>query len=157
MDELAERFLHDHADHKLRIIANEPDDRDETEYREKEQEERADHHIPADDPVLFLEVTVHDSSDFEDVLRVSGEERFGYRVLRVEAPAIPNAIAALLLHIRDTTDRLPHVYFDWMEANPVTQMLGYLLTGEGDVPPLTRKVLRQAEPDPARRPVVHVG
>lgn len=97
------------------------------------------------------------TSCFEDVLRVSGEERFGYRVLCVEAPAIPNAIAALLLHIRDTTDKLPHVYFAWMEANPVTQMLGYLLTGEGDVPPLTREVLRQAEPDPARRPVVHVG
>jgi len=157
VDELAERFLHDHDGHELRIIANEPDERDEAEYREKELEERADHHIPANDPVLFLEVTVRDSSDFEDVLRVSGEERFGYRILRVEAPAIPNAIAALLLHIRDTTGTLPHVYFAWMEANPVTQMLGYLLTGEGDVPPLTREVLRQAEPDPTRRPVVHVG
>jgi hypothetical protein len=102
-------------------------------------------------------VTVPDSSDFEDVLRVTGEERFGYRILRVEAPAVPNAIAALLLHIRDITGRLPHVYFAWMEANPVVQMLGYILTGEGDVPPLTREVLRQAETDSTRRPVVHVG
>jgi hypothetical protein len=157
MDEQAERFLREYPGDNIRLIANEPNERDEKEYREKEQQERAEHHIPPGDPILFLEVTVPDSSDFEDVLRVSGEERFGYRILRVEAPAVPNAIAALLLHIRDITGKLPHVYFDWMESNPIIQLLGYLLTGEGDVPPLTREVLRQAEPDPTKRPVVHVG
>jgi hypothetical protein len=157
MDELAERFVREYPGQDIRIIANQPDARDEAEYREKEQIERANHHIPSDDPVLFLEVTVPDSSQFEDVLRVRGEERFGYRILCVEAPAVPNAIAALLLQIRDVTGKLPHIYFDWMEANPVKQLLGYLLTGEGDVPPLTREVLRVAEPDPTRRPVVHVG
>jgi hypothetical protein len=157
MDEQAERFLREYEGQHIQIIANEPDDRDEKEYREKEQEERADHHIPSGDPILFLEVTVPDSSEFEDVLRVHGEERFGYRILRVEAPAVPNAIAALLLHIRDITGKLPHVYFSWMEANPIVQLLGYVLTGAGDVPPLTREVLRQAEPDAAARPMVHVG
>jgi hypothetical protein len=157
MDEEAERFLREYPGEQIRIIANEPDDRDVQEYREKEQEARANHHIPPEDPLLFLEVTIPDSSEFEDVLRVHGEERFGYRILRVEAPAVPNAIAALLLHIRDTTGKMPHVYFAWMEGNPVVQLLGYVLTGEGDVPPLTREVLRQAEPDPHRRPLVHVG
>ncbi|TCO54894.1 amino acid transporter [Actinocrispum wychmicini] len=157
MDELASKFLTEYQGEDIRIVANEPDERDEKEYREKEAEERADHHIPAGDAVLFLEVTVPDSSEFEDVLRVSGEERFGYRILRVEAPAVPNAIAALLLHVRDVTGKLPHVYFAWMETNPIIQLLGYVLTGSGDVPPLTREVLRQAETDPARRPMVHVG
>jgi hypothetical protein len=157
MDDVARRFLEEYPGAEIRIIANEPDARDEQEYREKEQEERANHHIPPDDPILFLEVTITDSSDFEDTLRVTGEERFGYRILCVEAPAVPNAIAALLLHIKEVTGKLPHVYFSWMETNPVVQLLGYLLTGEGDVPPLTREVLRQAEPDPRNRPVVHVG
>jgi hypothetical protein len=157
MDEQADEFLRDYQGKDIRIIANEPDARDETEYREKETEERADHHIPPGDQVLFLEVTVPDSSEFEDVLRVTGEERFGYRILRVEAPAIPNAIAALLLHVRDVTGKLPHVYFSWMETNPIVQLAGYVLTGSGDVPPLTREVLRQAEPEAANRPMVHVG
>ena len=156
-DELAAEFLADLAGRKIRLIANEPDERDEVEYREKEQEEREHHELPPADPVLFLEVTVADSSEFESVLKVTGEERFGYRILRVESPAVPNAIAALLLHIRDQTGQLPHVYFEWIEGNPVARLLGYLLTGAGDVPPLTREVLRRAEPDPARRPRVHVG
>jgi hypothetical protein len=157
MDDLAKRFFTDYPGDEIRIIANQPQDRDEREYRNKEAEERNCHHIPPGDACLFLEVTVPDSSEFEDVLRVAGEERFGRQILRVAAPAIPNAIAALLLHVRDTTGKLPHVYFSWMETNPIKQLLGYVLTGSGDVPPLTREVLRQAEHDPTIRPVVHVG
>jgi hypothetical protein len=157
MDEVAERIIREYPGNEIRIVANEPDARDEEEYREKEKEARENHNIPPDKPIIFLEVTVPDSSDFEDVLRVRGEERFGYKILRVEAPAVPNAIAATLLHIRDIIGKRPHIYFNWMEANPVKQLFAYILTGEGDVPPLTREVLRQAERDPKRRPLVHVG
>ncbi|KAA2256928.1 amino acid transporter [Solihabitans fulvus] len=157
MDETALRFLTGFGEDKIRIIANEPDDRDEQEYREKEREQRDNHGIPEDAPLLFLEVTVVDSSEFESSLKVTGEERFGYRILRAESTAVPNAIAAVLLHVRDVTGQRPHVFFAWMEGNPVWQLLGYVLTGEGDVPPLTREVLRRAEPDAEQRPMVHVG
>jgi DNA-binding response OmpR family regulator len=63
----------------------------------------------------------------------------------------------VLLHIRDVTGKLPHVYFSWMESNPLKQLLTYVLTGSGDVPPLTREVIRENEHDPAARPMVHVG
>ncbi len=141
----------------IHIIANEPDERDETEYREKEAEERAKHHLSPAEPVLFLEVTVYDPSEFEAPLKVQGEERFGYRILRVDGSTIPNTIAAILLHLRDTTGARPHIYFDWTEGNPVVYLLRYLLFGEGEIAPLTREVLRQAEPHPERRPRVHVG
>jgi hypothetical protein len=106
---------------------------------------------------LFLEVTVRDPSDFESVLDVTGEERHGYRILEVDSSTIANAIAALLLHIRDTTGVLPHVYFNWTEGNPIVYLLRFLFLGDGDIAPVTREVLRQAERDSTRRPFVHVG
>ncbi|WP_336157125.1 amino acid transporter [Amycolatopsis sp. VC5-11] len=141
----------------VRIIANEPDARDEEEYREKEREAREDNHIPRDSALFFLEVTISDASDFETTLRVHGEKRAGYRILRMKSPSIANAIAAVLLYVRDETGVQPHIYFAWTEGNPFKFLVRYLFFGDGDVPPVTREVLRRAEPDPQRRPLVHVG
>jgi hypothetical protein len=157
LDENARRFVKESAESGLRIIANEPDARDLLEYLEKEDEERTRNQIPAGDPVLFLEVTISDPSEFETQLQVTGEERYGYRILRMESSAVPNAIAAVLLHVRDLTGRRPHVYFDWTEGNPAGQLLRFLIFGSGEVAPVTREVLRAAEPDPGRRPFVHVA
>ena len=107
--------------------------------------------------MLFIEVQPGDASDFSDVLRVAGATIDRHRVLRCVSPAIPNAIAALLLHIRDRTGKIPHAYFGWTEGNPITYLLRYLAFGEGDTAPVTREVLRQAEPDIDRRPRIHVG
>ncbi|MFC4047201.1 amino acid transporter [Dactylosporangium siamense] len=158
LDPLAQRFVDEAAEAgEIRIIANEPDARDEAEYRDKEFEQRKHNHIPARSWPLFLEVTVADPSDFEAALHVTGEERHGYRILKMTSPTIANAIAALLLHLRDDTGDLPHIYFNWTEGNPVVYLLRYLFLGDGEIAPVTREVLREAERDPERRPLVHVG
>jgi hypothetical protein len=141
----------------IRIIANRPDDGSVREYEDKIREARNSHHLAMDDSVLFLEVRPGDASQFTEVLKVEGVHVGPYRVLRCQSPAIPNAIAALLLHIRDQTGHLPHVYFGWTEGNPITYVLKFLAFGEGDTAPVTREVLRKSEPDPLRRPRVHVG
>jgi hypothetical protein len=141
----------------VRIIANRPGTGDVLEYEEKLKEARDTHHLPPDDPILFLEIQPGDASEFSEVLKVKGARVNGYMVLRSQSPAIPNAIAALLLHVRDQTGRIPHVYFGWTEGNPITYLLRFLAFGEGDTAPVTREVLRQAEPNPLRRPRVHVG
>ncbi|MET8132082.1 amino acid transporter [Streptomyces sp. NPDC005251] len=158
MDDMAERFVRDIASRRIRFIANEPDKRDVAEYREKIEQIRADHDLPAQEDFVFLEVTVGDPSEFESVMTVRGEVLHGrYRVLTLESASIPNALAALLLYVRDTTDRIPHIYFEWTEGNPFTNFLRFFLFGQGEVAPVTREVLREAEPDRARRPRVHVG
>lgn len=156
LDETARRIVQE-TNGELRLIANEPDARDTAEYAEKDRETREYHHLPVDEPMIFLEVTLGDASEFESELRVTGEERHGYRVLTVHSPAVANTIAAILFHLRDETGRRPHVYFHWAEGNPIGALLRYLFFGGGDVPPLTREVIRQAEPDISRRPQVHVG
>jgi hypothetical protein len=157
LDENAQQFVQEAAESELRIIANEPHARDILEYLEKEHEERTRNQIPADAPVLFLEVTVVDPSEFEAQLQVTGEQRHGYRILRMESSAVPNAIAAVLLDVRDRTGKRPHIYFDWTEGNPVAHLLRYLIFGSGEVAPVTREVLRAAEPDLRQRPFIHVA
>ena len=158
LDDVAEKFIAD-ADRSgsVRIIANRPDDGSIREYEDKVREARNSHHLSVDDAVLFLEVRPGDASQFTEVLKVEGAQVGPYRVLRCQSPAIPNAIAALLLHIRDKTGHIPHAYFGWTEGNPITYVLRFLAFGEGDTAPVTREVLRKSEPDPLRRPRVHVG
>lgn len=157
LDDLARELLRRAAVGTVRIIANRRDTGDALEYKMKEEEKRTDNHIPAGEPVLFFEVTPGDASEFSGVLRVEGENVDGFKVLRAVSPAVPNAIAAFLLFLRDETGKLPHVYFGWSEGNPVSYLLKYIAFGEGDTAPVTHEVLRQAEKNPARRPIVHVG
>ncbi|MEW2305701.1 amino acid transporter [Streptomyces sp. NPDC006655] len=158
LDDMAERFIRDMASRRIRFIANEPDARDKAEYRDKIDQIRADNDMPEQEDFVFVEVTVTDPSEFEAGLTVRGEVLHGrYRVLTLESASIPNALAALLLHVRDETGVIPHIYFEWTEGGPFANFLRFFLFGQGEVAPVTREVLREAEPDRARRPRVHTG
>jgi hypothetical protein len=157
LDDTARRFIDEESCHTIRLIANRLNTGDEQEYFLKEKEVREDNHIPPTDPILFLEVQVSDASDFGGTLRVCGVEVDGYRILRTKSAAVPNAIAAILLDLRDQTGQLPHIYFGWAEGNPIQYLLRFILFGEGDIPVVTREVLRLAEKNPDRRPTIHVG
>lgn len=156
-DAVAGRFVSEAADrHAVRIIASRPNTGQPEEYARKLADAKRSHHLP-DDLVLFLEIRPGDASDFAGDLEVQGVDVGGFRVLRGTSPAIPNAIAGLLLDLRDRTGAIPHAYFGWTEGNPITYLLKFLAFGEGDTAPVCREVLRKAEPDPERRPRIHVG
>lgn len=157
LDDQAREFVRQAARGTVRIIANRLDTGDASEYQIKEREKRTDNHIPADEPIIFFEVTPGDASEFSGVLQIHGEKVDGFKVLRAVSPAVPNAIAAFLLYLRDETGKLPHVYFGWSEGNPLSYLMKFIAFGEGDTAPVTHEVLRQAEKDPERRPIVHVG
>jgi hypothetical protein len=157
LDAKAEEFLDDLELGDIRIVTNRREKGDVAEYRFKEHEKRIDNHIPSTDPVLFYEIDLGDASEFKGKLKIRGVDVEGYRILRTESPAVPNAIAAFLMYLRDRTGKIPHVYFGWSEGNPIMYLIRYVIFGEGDTAPVTREILRQAEDDPERRPNVHVG
>jgi hypothetical protein len=157
LDAVASRFIEEESSHTIRIIANRKNAGDVQEYFLKEKEVREDNHIPPTDPALFLEIEISDASDFSGTIQVWGVQVGEYRILRASSAAVPNAIAAILLTIRDKTGKLPHAYFGWIEGNPIQYLLRFLLFGEGDTAVVTREVLRRAESNPKQRPSIHVG
>jgi hypothetical protein len=158
-DETARRFITDTLDFdgRINLIANRPHACDAAEYAGKEAVQRENNPVPGTADVIFLEIDITDPSEFSEVLEVRGVEVDGHRVLRAESPAAPNAIAAILLALRDATGVRPHAYFEWSEGNPLAHLMRYLLLGRGDTAPVVREIIRENEPVPDRRPGIHVG
>jgi hypothetical protein len=158
-DEAARRFITENIerDGRLDLVANKRQAGDEAEYSEKEDEQRGVNPLPGAVDVLFLEIEVVDPSEFSDVLAVRGVTVDEHRILRAEAPAAPNAIAAILLALRDATGLRPRCHFAWSEGNPLGHLFRYLILGQGDTPPVVREIIRQHEKDPHKRPAIHVG
>lgn len=156
-DAKAQAFLQDTIafDGAINIIAHKVRPGLKSKFAAKEREQRL--FVASGADVLFLEVEIIDPSEFEEVLVVRGTEVGGRRVLRTQSPAVPNAIAAVLLAIRDGSDVVPSAFFQWSEGNPIAHLLRYLILGKGDTAPVTREIIREAEPDPKRRPTIHVS
>ena len=132
----------------LRIIANRPDTGLEAEYAAKIKE--ASGSAPPSRRRLascFSKSTRATRRSSLGALHLSARHVGPYEILSTRSPAIPNAIAAILLDLRDRTGVTPHAYFGWTEGNPITYLLRFLaFFGEGDTAPVAREVLRQAEP-----------
>lgn len=121
---------------------------------EKEQSIRREHRIPRDLMIIFVEVDLSDASDFvpEPVIEVRQEQ--GRYILKVtEAASISHTLAALALEMAKV-GRPPEIHFGWTDETPWSGTLGFLLFGEGNVPWMVRELIRRAEPDPAKRPLI---
>ena len=153
----AHEFIAAFAPNPVRIIAHRPDKRTIEEYDRKERQARDDHSLNGGEQVVFLEMVQGDASAFEHDIDVRGVKIGAHRILRCTAPAIPNAIAAILLKAQAASAQTSHAYFGWTEGNPISYVLKYIFLGEGDTAPVTREVLRRAVKNPQDRPRVHVG
>ncbi|WP_395090235.1 APC family permease [Armatimonas sp.] len=157
-DENAQQMLAQMAQMgEVRFIANHPDGRDAAEYSTAIRDAAWTHHFGEAERWAFLEVYVPDSSSFSSTLRVEGVDVGGFWVLRCYGVAVPNAIASVLLEVQKRHKRRPHVYFNWIESNPMLFLLRFVFFGEGDIAPLTHEILRRNEPDPGKRPIVHAA
>jgi len=156
-DDEAIRIIESDEDRLIRVIAHRPGESDVAEYDDKDQATRSCHHLTPNEQLIFLEVQPGDVSEFSGDLVVRGAHIGRHHELQATSPAIPNAIAAILIEISRRTGRLAHAYFGWTEGNPIGHMFRFFFFGEGDVAPITREVLRKAIWKSEDRPTIHVS
>lgn len=139
---------------EIRILPHKPGMRT---YKSKEDSARKLHSIQSEEGgFIFLEVEPDLTQFRKSVLRVSGHRIQHHCILRCTSPAVPNAIAAIALAIRDQMGRNPQVYLNWTRNHPAVEYIKFWFLGEGQTAPLTHEVLRVTEPDESKRPLVHV-
>jgi hypothetical protein len=124
---------------------------------EKEAEIRQRHRIPAEVPIVFLEVHYGDTSEFHNAPILSAKQE-GERFVIVarDVVSVSHTIAQIAIEMSKSGTPLD-VVFGWSQGSSLKLALEFLLFGQGDVPNVVYDLVEKAVPDQARRPTVLVG
>lgn len=123
----------------------------------KDKQIRRVHRLDANVPIVFVEATVGDASEFQHnpVIEVTEEQgRFVLKLTR--CASVAHAVATVALEL-SKTGKPPEIHFGWSGESPLAANLSFLLFGEGNVPWLVRELILKAEPDPKKQPRVIIG
>jgi hypothetical protein len=124
---------------------------------EKETEIRRRHRLPADVPLVFLEVHYGDTSDFHNAPIISAKQE-GERFVIVarDVASVSHTVAQIAIEMSKAGAPLD-IVFGWSQGSSLKLALEFLLFGQGDIPNVVFDLLEKAVPDAARRPTVLVG
>jgi hypothetical protein len=124
---------------------------------DKEALIRRHHRLTPEVPILFVEIRLRDASEFlqKPWLRIQQEE--GRFIIKIDrAASIAHAVTAVALEL-GKYGKPPEIHCGWPDESPVTGTLGFLLFGEGNVPWMIHELIRRAETDPHKRPMVVIA
>jgi hypothetical protein len=124
---------------------------------QKDERIRRVHRLGPKVPVVFVEATVGDPSEFHHNPTIEVTEEEGRFVLKLtRCASIAHAIATVALEL-SKTGKPPEIHFGWSDESPLVANISFILFGEGNVPWLVRELILKAEPDPSKRPRVIIG
>jgi len=156
IDDVQTKFLWDTIRH-LDITVLVPHRPGRRSLASKELSIRREHRIPRDLMVVFVEVQLADASDFENQPHMKIEQDEGRYIMRITgAASIAHTLAATALEMAKT-GRAPEIHFGWTDETPWSGTLGFLLFGEGNVPWMVRELVRRAEADEMKRPLIIIA
>jgi hypothetical protein len=124
---------------------------------ERERIIRRHHRIGGETPVILIEATLGDPSDFYHLplMRVARED--GFELIQVSRCAsVAHVLAAIGLEMAKI-GRPPELHFGWSDESPLAANLNFLLFGEGNIPWMVRSLLQKVQHDPEKRPRVVIG
>ncbi len=139
----------------------------------KERDIRTNHRLGEEVPIIFLEATLGDTSNFmqNPIVHVAGNlnqtrlqsvsqgdrVKSPTRVIRIEnCCSVSHAIAAVALELA-RNGKPPEIHFGWSFEPPLAANLNFLLFGQGNIPWMVQDLIRRSEPNPAKRPRVFIG
>ncbi len=136
------------------LIPHRPGSRSLTD---KEIEVRREHRIPAEVPLLFLEVHAGDTSEFHNTPVISVRKEDGRFILVArDVASMSHTIAQIAIELGKSGAPLD-IVFGWSIGNSMQLAIQFVLFGQGDVPNSVFDLLEHAIPDPIKRPTVLVG
>jgi hypothetical protein len=123
----------------------------------KEERIRQRHRLAEDVPIVFLEASLGDPSEFYQLPLLEVRQEFGRFALRItRCVSIPHAVAAVALEL-SKVGTPPEIHFGWSDESPFAANLNFVLFGQGNIPWMVRELVRKAEPNPERRPHIIIG
>jgi hypothetical protein len=109
-------------------------------------------------PVLFVQASLGDPSEFYQQPLLEIDEEQGLEVVRVsKCVSISHVLAALCLALCRPGGRPPEVIFGWSNERPLAANLNFLLLGEGNIPWMVKELVRHAVPDVRNQPRILIG
>jgi hypothetical protein len=125
---------------------------------DKNRQIQRDFRLNADVPILFVEATLGDPSEFYHQPLMTIADQDGLEVLRVsKCVSVSHVLASICLALCRSGGRPPEVIFGWSNERPMAANLNFLLLGEGNIPWMVRELIRHAVPDVGCQPRIHIG
>ncbi|HQR06192.1 MAG TPA: amino acid transporter [Gemmatales bacterium] len=113
--------------------------------------------IAAEVPIIFIEVELGDTSEFEHAPLMRIDKEHDMEVIRVsKCSSISHVIAAISLEF-SKFGRPPEVIFGWSNESPLAANLNFLFMGHGNIPWMVQELIRKAEASEPKRPRVIIG
>lgn len=118
---------------------------------------RQRHRLAADVPVIVIEASLGDPSDFLHRPLMQVRRIDGFDLIQVaRCVSIAHVLAAIGLEMSQA-GRPAEFHFGWSDESPMAANLSFLLFGEGNIPWMVRELLRASSLPAGRRPAVVIG
>lgn len=117
-----------------------------------------DYRIDPATPLIFIEATLGDPSNFYQQPKMKIEREGGLEVIRVShCVSVAHVLAAICLELCRDGGVPPEIIFGWSAEPPLAANLNFLLLGEGNIPWMVKELVRKATPEAARQPRILIG
>lgn len=125
---------------------------------EKCQALQREYRLDAATPIIFIEVTLGDPSNFYQKPLMKIEREGDLEVIRLaHCVSVSHVLAAICLELAKGNQIPPEIIFGWSHESPLAANLNFLLLGEGNIPWMVKELVRHAMPDSARQPRIRIG